>query len=142
MGKFRVVFFSDKQVPEHQLPVRTELGKKGFTCLESRTPDEFSQTFHQSGKFAVVFSDAKDAVTFMQTNSKELVGLEFKAYVYLSKNGKFSGDSLKILENNRINPFALNEQAQLLQSIDAFFSDDKTDVLNIDDIQFLMPKDD
>ncbi|HXH30848.1 MAG TPA: hypothetical protein VNJ01_08550 [Bacteriovoracaceae bacterium] len=141
MSKYMVIFFADATVPEHVDRLRGELSKR-YTCFQSRTPDEFNQSYHQSGKFVILFSEAKEAVTFLQGNSKDLTGLEYRAFVYLNKNGKFSPESLKILENNKIVPFSLNESDKLTGSIDSYFSESKSDDFNLDDIQFIMPKDD
>lgn len=141
MSKFKVIFFADTVIGEHLEKLKVELAKT-FTCFKSRTADELDQSFRQSGKFVVLFSDAKEAVQFLQTNSKDLSGLEFKTLVFLNKNGKFSPESLKILENNKITPFSLSEADKLMRTIDTFFSGNKSDDFNLDDLQFVMPKDD
>lgn len=139
MSKKHVIFFPDN--PHELTPeIKAELSKT-YSCFQSNNPDEYSQTFHQSGKFVLLFSDAQEAVKFLQKSSQELMGLEFKTYAFINKMAKFSSESQKILDRFKINVFLRNESSTLMTNIKEYFSG-KGEALDIDDIQFIMPKDD
>lgn len=138
MKNHHVIFFPDEHL-EHGVEVKKVLKEK-YSCFQSNNLDEFDQVFRQSGKFLMLFLDVKKAIGFMQVHASELSGLEFKTFVYLNKNGKFNPESQKVLDTNKVIAFQKDEVAKMLKKIEDFFTTG-SDALNIDDIQFIMPKD-
>lgn len=141
MNKKKVVFFADN-LQEHVAPIKAELSKSGHSCFSSNNPDEMNQTFQQSGKFIIFFADAQEAVKFLQKSPGDLTGIEYKVFAYINKTAKFSAESQKILDRFRINVYLKNEADKLLKSINDYFTGNEGDAFNIDDLQFIMPKDD
>ena len=138
MNNHHVIFFPDEH-QEHGTDVKKALKEK-YSCFTSTNLDEYDQVYRQSGKFVMLFLDVKKAIGFMQVHASELKGLEFKTIVYLNKNGKFNPESQKVLDTHRVIPFQKDEVAKMLKTIEDFFTSG-SDALNIDDIQFIMPKD-
>ena len=131
----KVIFFVDA-ILDHAKPVREAL--KSWTCIHSNTPDEMNQTFHQSGKFVMFFSDPQQAVKFLSKLHPDLVGIEYKVYSFVNKSIKFNADSQKILDRFRINVYLKDESEALLKSIKEYFSG--AGDLGLDDLQFNMPE--
>lgn len=135
-----VVFFPDELQP-HTSELKAELAKS-YSCYSSKNVDEYSQVMYQSGKFILLFGDPKVAIQFLKAEAIDLAKLHFKTYTYLSKVGTFSPESQKILNDNKILVFQRNEKDKLLKSISDYFESKNSDTISIDDIEFIMPKDD
>ena len=139
MSKIKVIFFPDP-LHETSTAVKAELSKS-FGCYASTAVDEYQQVFHQSGKFAFCFSDPLVAVKFFVANNKDLGGLNFKSFVCLNKTGKYSEESLKILNLHKLTIYQKTESAKLIEDIQNYFSSADS-IESIDDIEFIMPGDD
>lgn len=138
MSKKSVIFFPD-QVLEHMKPVKQKLMAL-YNCFQSQNPDEYAQSFNQAGKFALLFSNAQEAVLFLDSKSSDLGNLQYKVFAFLNTNAKFKPESQKILDNFKINVFRLNEADLLLGQIASYFSGGD-EVPGIDTIEFNIPKD-
>jgi hypothetical protein len=132
----KVIFFVDP-ILDHAKPVREAL--TGYMCINSNTPDEMNQTFHQSGKFVMFFSDPQQAVKFLNKLHPDLVGLEYKVYSFVNKSVRFNAESQKILDRFRINVYLREESAALLKSVTEYFSGAGGD-LGLDELQFNLPE--
>ena len=138
MSKIKIVFFPD-QPHDDSNRLKAELAKK-FGCYESSNIDEFDQVFQQSGKFAILFSDAQVAVKFLHKNKSEMNPLTYKVFAYLNKLGKFSPESQKVLDQFKVNVYQKNEFDKLVTDITGYLSG--ADVVEqVDDIQFFTPGD-
>lgn len=136
----KVIFFPDAKVP-HTDEVRKLLGKE-YSCFESRNTDEYSQVYFQSGPFALVFSDAKSALELLKTEAAQMAELKYKVYLYLSVNGVFNAEAQKKMKEYRINVYKLDEKAQLIQNLRDYMAGKDDESIAIEDIEFIMPKDD
>lgn len=140
MNLKRVIFFPDPKAA-HTEEVKGILSKD-FSCFDSRNSDEYSQVFHQSGPFVLLFSDAKSALALLKAEAPTLGELKFKTYLYLSVNGTFNAEAQKKLKDNRINVYPLSDKAKLVASIRDFMRGKDEESIAIEDIQFIMPEDD
>ncbi len=138
MSKKSVVFFPD-QVLEHMKAVKSKLAAT-YNCFQSQNPDEYAQSFNQAGKFVLLFSNAQEAVLFLDSKSSDLSGLNYKAFAFLNTNAKFKPESQKILDKFKINVFRLNEAELLISQIANYFSGGD-EVPGLDDLAFNTPKD-
>ena len=136
----KVVFFPDPQAP-HTDELKAKLSVK-YPCYESRNLAEYNQVFQQSGSFALIFQDAKSALEFLKANSGPLAELEYKVYAYLSVNGTFKEDALKKLKEYRINVYQRSQMDALTENIGLFMSGKDDSIIAVEDIEFIMPKDD
>lgn len=139
MNLKKVVFFPDP-VSKHSEELKTLLSD--YSCINSREPDEYSQVFQQVGKFAIVFVDAKSALDFLKSKTRELAELQFKTFLFLPVNGNFNEEAQNKLKAQRIHVYPLAGRDKLLQSIHDLFNGKDDDFIDIEEIQFLMPKDD
>jgi len=139
MSLKKVVFFADPK-SKHTEELKGLL--KEYSCFDSREPDEYSQVFHQSGKFAIVFADARSGLDFFKSNSEYLSGLQFKTFLYLPVNGNFNPEAQAKLKEERIHVYPLASRDKLVQGIHEYLNGKDDDFINIEDIQFNMPKDD
>lgn len=135
--KYKVVFFADK-VLEHTQAIRENLSRE-FSCFTSSQTDEYRQVFLQSGKFVLLFSDAKKAIIFRQTPDNSLFSLEYEILVYLHTDSAFKADSQKLLDQNNIKVFRKSEVAAMIQYLHAYLSESET--TPEDELEFYMPPD-
>lgn len=136
----KVIFFPDAKSP-HTDEVQ-KLLKKDYSCFEGRNTDEYSQVYFQSGHFALVFSDAKSALELLKAEATNLAGLKFKVYLFLSVNGVFNAEAQKKMKEHRINVYKLDEKAKLIQNLRDYMAGQDEESIAIEDIEFIMPKDD
>lgn len=134
----KVIFFVD-DLQDHTTILREKL-KKNYSCFQSQNPDEMNQVFHQSGKFALVFADGQSAGQFVQADHPELGGTEYKIYCYLPRNARYKPASQKVLDQLRVNVFIKDEEEKLVKNINDFFAGTKSDALNVDEIEFILPE--
>jgi hypothetical protein len=135
-----VIFFPDEP---HEVTeaIREELSKS-YSCYKSYNVDEFNQVYQMVGKFILLFSEATIAVNFLKNSAEQLQSLNYKTYLCLNKNGKFSPESQKILDNFKINVFLPTAKGKLVESIDSYFATLESNTLDIGEIEFVKPKDD
>jgi hypothetical protein len=136
----KVVFFPDDLHPDSER-VKSLLGQN-YLCIRSHNVDEFHQAYLQAGKIVLFFSEAQGALKFLRSHSEFLNQIEFKTYLYLSKDGNFSKDSQNILNSHKINVFKKSESDKIIDSISNYFSSREGEAVSIDEIEFLMPGDD
>ncbi len=134
---YKILFFADFML-EHTKLLQPVL-ENHFQCIASSNTDEFRQVYLQSGKFAVLFSNAQKALNFRNTPDPNLEGVEFAVYVYLGTNQSFKILSAKILEDNRISVFKLSEKAGLISAIEKYLT--QKDMMLESDLEFYKPQD-
>ncbi len=140
MNLKKVIFFPDPKSP-HTEELKNILNKD-FSCFDSRQTDEYAQVFLQNGKFSLVFIDAKSALEFLKENNRELSELQFKTFLFLPVNGNFNAEAQKKLKDHRIHVFPLNAKDKISESIRDYLNNNEDDQIAIEDLQFIMPKDD
>ena len=136
MKKREVVFFAGPFL-EHVQPIKANLSAH-YTCIQSSTPDEYNQTFHQSGKFVLIFGDAQEGARLLARGASELVGIEFKACAYLHKDARFKPESQKILDSMRISVFMKSQAEALIADVNNYFKGGAG--FSAEDIEFNVPK--
>jgi len=136
----KVVFFPDPK-SAHTEELKKFLGDE-FSCFDSRELDEYGQVFLQTGKFTLIFSDAKSTLEFLKKKQRELSELQFKIFLFLPVNANFNAEAQKKLKAERIHVFPLLAKDKLVQDIRDYFNGNDDEQINIEDIQFIMPKDD
>ncbi len=116
----KIIFFPDA-LHDNSLKLKTEL-KKLYQCFQSKQVDEYDQVFRQSGKFAIIFSDAQMAVKFLEEKTSDLSPLRFKVFAFMNKSGRFSEKSQALLDKYSINVFFPNQFHEIMANIEKYFS--------------------
>lgn len=137
--KYQVIFFPDETL-EHMKPVRAELSKS-YQCFSSTNTDEFNQSYHQAGKFLLLFSDASQALRFMHSvrGEKDMDGLEYKVWAYLHTDARLKPESQKKVDEGKVKIYRLSEAAKLKEDINRYFSSGQETAS--ENIEFLLPSD-
>lgn len=134
--KYKVIFFAD-ELQSHTQLIKERLASE-FSCFSSTNIDEYHQVFNQSGKFVLLFSDARNALGFRINAAENLSSLEYEILVYLHTDVAFKADSQKLLDQNNVKVFRVSDAEVLIAHVHTFLAGKDHDPT---ELEFYMPPD-